>query len=75
MNLRINLAIAQIIFVAGVNKIHEISVPIQCQVIPPPLLLPGLLHVDADGGCGPICGSCASLCEAQATLHIGIHSD
>ena len=33
MNLCINLAIAQIIFVAGVDKTSENSVPIHCQVI------------------------------------------
>ena len=33
VNLCINLAIAQIIFVAGVDKTSENSVPIHCQVI------------------------------------------
>ena len=33
MNLCINLAIAQIIFVAGANKTSENFVPIHCQVI------------------------------------------
>ena len=33
INLCINLGIAQLIFVAGVNKIAEFDIPIHCQVV------------------------------------------
>ena len=33
MNLCINLAIAQIVFVAGVDKTSENSVPVHCQIV------------------------------------------
>ena len=39
----------------------------------PPLLLPGLLHVDVDGGCGPVRGSCQSLHQEAVTLHCWFH--
>ena len=33
------------------------------------LLVPGVLHVDADGGCGAVCGPCQSLCQAPEKIH------
>ena len=37
------------------------------------LLLPHNVHVDADGGCGLVCGSRARLHQAQASLHHWFH--
>ena len=60
IQLCITLGIAQIIFVAGVEpRLGEGGeVPIGCRsvaVLLHALLVPGLLHVDADGGRGPLC--------------------
>ncbi len=57
INLCISLGIVQLIFVAGIDRSAGSGVG------PPPLLLPGLLHVDVDGGCGLVCCSCHSIRE------------
>ena len=33
------------------------------------LLVPGVIHVDADGGCGVIFGPRQSVCRTQKTIH------
>ena len=38
------------------------------------LFLPGDLHVDADGGSRPLCGTRKSLCQTPGEVHHRIHS-
>ena len=62
IKLCVTLGIAQIIFVAGIEPhLGEgafggwNSSWLSIGGCSPPLLVPSLLHVDADGGCGPLC--------------------
>ena len=39
-----------------------------------PILVPGGVHVDADGGCGPVCCTCESVHYSSRTIHCWIHN-
>ena len=38
-----------------------------------PLLVPCLIHVDADGGCGPVCRTGQSVCQVSRQIHCRFH--
>ena len=38
-----------------------------------PLHVPGCVHVDVDGGCGPVCGTGCGFCQSPHALHCWLH--
>ena len=55
---------------------HYLSVIAGCMLgdcCSPPLLVPGCFHVDADGGCGLVRGTGASVYQETEVLHHWLH--